>query len=212
MKFADTIPEFLSGGRPNPKKNFAATRAFEIYDENKGFGMVRYGLCDEKSDQRIHVCFNEGWVYNFRTEAARQAICEAEVETMEYPAKFIYQKDVFFPCALGLLVPVGEFPNRDIQIPEDLAFFYNIDNEDEESSKGEKAAKVAKVMLARGAIPNDLDVEEIEDKDLQIEGNDVVIAMQQTRYQIKCDLRGGIHGGTGNLFIQLFERNPKGKH
>ena len=53
----------------------------------------------------------------------------------------------------------------------------------------------------------------VKEMDLQINGVDIVINMN-TKIQVKCDYRGGpkAYGGTGNLYLQVRECNPFGKH
>jgi len=48
----------------------------------------------------------------------------------------------------------------------------------------------------------------VEEKDMQISGWDITVKLN-FRIQIKCDWKCGLGDGcTGNLFIQIAERNP----
>jgi hypothetical protein len=79
------------------------------------------------------------------------------------------------------------------------------------SEKGKKAICIVQYMLWEGLIPLKLQTAEIDCKDLQLVGEDIIIN-QRITLQVKCDYRCGAQdrGGTGNLYLQTEERNVFG--
>ena len=169
--------------------------------------LVQYGILEEKSDYRAHVCIAAMTAYVFPTEEGRRAI-----EGGNHRTARAYQGD--HVTAEGLLVPPDDINEcQAVGIPEHWLVSLNFSESDSTTDKGEKAVKVVKGMLKKGMIALPLVANQIDDKDMQIEGVDIIVT-GRVRIQVKCDYRGGDRrlGGTGNLFLQTKECNPYGLH
>ena len=83
---------------------------------------------------------------------------------------------------------------------------------DKTSDKGNRAKEVTKVAILCEWIPFGGKVKEITDLPNQILGIDLMSG--PIKIQVKCDFEGGPKelGGTGNLFLQIAERNNTGEH
>lgn len=124
-----------------------------------------------------------------------------------------YQKEI--KTAEGYLVPceIPELTAIDVPYMKSDKFKNKCDSGADTSEKGEWAVKIVKDQLKKGKIPLRFDVDEVKEKNMQIQGKDI-IAIGAFSMQVKCDWRAGPRekGGTGNLFIQISECNPHGKH
>ena len=87
--------------------------------------------------------------------------------------------------------------------------------DDDTSTKGGKAVVLVAGMIRNGLFPLPYNIDSLDDDPayaLQIDGDDIVVALGAScvKIQVKCDFRGGEKdlGGTGNLFLQVAERNP----
>jgi hypothetical protein len=83
------------------------------------------------------------------------------------------------------------------------------------SDKGRKAVELVAAMIRNGLFPLPYAVGQLDSdpaKDMQINGDDIIVDLGANRVhiQVKCDFRGGDKalGGTGNLYLQVAERNP----
>jgi len=174
-----------------------------------------YGIQNEQSDIRVHVCPVARRVYVYPTDCGLQAI-----EMGNYPQRNGYQRDVDEPTARGYLVPPF-----DIEKCVGLTFRstawdkINFQSTDDTSEKGIKAIQLVKGMLRQGLFPAPFLGREVTDKDIQIDGTDIIVnsngsASGILRLQVKCDYPGGEKslGGTGNLFLQTAERNPNKRY
>ena len=169
--------------------------------------LVDYGIQNEKSDIRAHVCPLVGCVYAFKTKDGR-----ACVESGKYPASSAFTGDT--ETARGYLVPPRNIPGcHQIKIPAALLAVVNLQEHEDTIEKGNKAVLIISELLKKGLFPIDLIPKDVADKDLQVEGVDIIIALE-ARIQVKCDYRGGpkAYGGTGNLFLQVSECNPHKKY
>jgi hypothetical protein len=169
--------------------------------------LVEYGIQEESSDVRIHVCPQVRRLYVFRTNDAKVAIKAANVSQRN-----AYQliDGVRVLTAVGFVVAWDSIANC-IQIPlrNELWHKYCIDANMPEAQKGYIAEQMVIAGLRLGVIPLPLDVQASAQFDEQMAGVDIVIPA--TTIQVKCDYRGGSKelGGTGNLFLQVSEYNPK---
>lgn len=176
--------------------------------------LVDYGIHNENSHIRTHVCPVVRKVYVYPTKSGVQAI-----ETQRYHRVLAYQEGVKSPTAEGYLVPPFDIERcvgmsfRD-NVWEAIAF-----RADESTSeKGKKAVRLVIAMIGNGLFPllAALVAEEITDKELQVRGQDIIVpasaihAKEDIIIQVKCDYIGGESdlGGSGNLFLQTAESNP----
>lgn len=165
--------------------------------------LVNYGIQNEESDLRAHVSVSNAAIYVFPTHCGVEAIQHRPQSTMRpaYTGQTV--------TAMGYVIPIKEIPQvKQIQIPHDLFERAKFSEYDDTSAKGNKAVFVVKEMIKRGLIPVSLKPEEITDKDLQIKGTDIIITAT-CKLQVKCDWKAG---RTGNLYLQISERNLYGKH
>lgn len=165
--------------------------------------LVPYGIQNEESDYRIHVCPLVKCIYIFATDEGRRAARNK-----------IFRKVPVYTGAIktaeGKLVPPAYIEGCScVHIPEGWWEDVSIKEEDTTTVKGEKAVSIAARALKAGKLPIPAPTKEVVDEDLQIDGVDIVIP-QGLRFQVKCDYRGGSSdlGGTGNLFLQTAECNP----
>ena len=170
-----------------------------------------YGIQNEQSDIRAHVCPLVQRVYVYPTEEGRRAI--ASGQWTKRPA---FQPGVVGLTAEGYCVP--PFAIRRcvaVEVRAEAWLAVDFHESDNTSTKGEKAVRMVAQMIRCGVFPLpcatgalNLDSE----KTLQIQGDDIIVDLGASRVhiQVKCDYRGGDKGlgGTGNLFLQVAERNP----
>ncbi len=77
------------------------------------------------------------------------------------------------------------------------------------SQKGKLAVRVVCYLMKVGRFPLWINAEESQDREVQISGADIVVCCNR-RVQVKCDYYAGPRPGTGNLFLQKAECNPRG--
>jgi len=168
--------------------------------------LVEYGIYEEKTDYRAHVCFPDGGVYLYRTNDAVDLL-----STACYPVKEAHQQGVDFATARGYIVPIPDIPGiRRFEIPGEWLAKLPVSRDSDTSAKGKAAMQVVKAMLKKGKIAFALNSNEVMDRQLQIEGADIIIDCH-IRIQVKCDWMGGL-SGSGELYIQTHECNPVGRH
>lgn len=173
--------------------------------------LVEYGIYNEGSDIRAHVCVDAGRVYVFPTANAVKL-----VGIQDYPLVPTKTRvnGVHTITAKGYLVPPGDIEGcESIKIPKAWMKKVAFSKDDSPTEKGEKAVKIVKGLIKRGMFPFHPDGKEVSDFNLQVEGLDVIVTMS-ARIQVKCDYQGGPrwHGGTGNLYLQTAECNPLRQH
>jgi len=177
--------------------------------------LVSYGIQTETSDYHVHVAYLSQHIYIFPTN-----IGKAIVEKKNYQQS----KDVFsqsdsgqkIKTAKGFPVGVGEFSEiQEVLIPYDIHQKHSIHKGMSTTMMGRLAVVITVEMLKRHLINLPLDINEINEKCLQIQGSDIIVKMN-TRLQVKCDFRGGSkrynQKCTGNLFLQTHECNPFNSH
>jgi len=177
--------------------------------------LVDYGIQTEKSHIRAHVCPKARRVYVYPTPNGIEAI-----ESGAYISRPGYQSGISMPTSLGYLVPPFDIAECvALAIRPDAWDYLNFSDEDSLTDKGNKAVRLVKGMLKRGLFPIPAIGTEITDRDLQVDGTDIIIRagairQQDIVIQVKCDFPGGERdlGGTGNLFLQIAECNPLGIH
>lgn len=180
--------------------------------------LVSYGIQNENSHVRAHVCVVARKVYVYATLAGITAIRSGAFRKVGG-----YQPDRQgnnLLTAYGYLVPPPQIKGcREANIPNDLWQAARWKQEESTTEKGRKAVITIQNMLLRGVLPLPAidgikcKAQKITDTDLDIDGTDIEI-FANIKMQVKCDYRGGSkeRGGTGNLYLQVSERNPLKRH
>lgn len=172
--------------------------------------LVNYGIQNEGSDIRAHVCVNAKVVYVYPTSEGLDAL---KVNT--YKPLPVYTNGI--QTATGYAVPPSKI-RRCIPVNVKSLFAkYPIDFSDSPTEKGRKAVQIVLDMLKVGYFPFFVAADEVTDQILQIEGTDIYVNARM-KIQVKCDFEGGEpkkEGAkgervTGNLFLQIAECNPYG--
>lgn len=169
--------------------------------------LMPYGIHDEQTDMRAHVCVVVRRIYVYATKAANELLTNRV-----YPTASAFQGEL--QTATGYLVPPKDIPGcRQIEPPEVYWSLYPITSTMSTTEKGDKAAHIVELALKSGLIALPAQPRLIEDMDLQIKGVDIIASIH-ARIQVKCDFNGGPKslGGTGNLFLQIAEANPYKRH
>ena len=177
--------------------------------------LVDYGIQNEQSDIRVHVCPVVKRVYVYPTSCGLRA-----VETGNYPLVNAYQEGVEEPTATGHIVPPFDIEQCVSLTFRSTAWDYiGFLRNDNTSEKGDKAVKLVEGMLKQGLFPLPFLGREVTDRDIQIDGTDIIVNTNGNdrgtlRLQVKCDYPGGEKGlgGTGNLFLQKTEQNPNKRY
>jgi hypothetical protein len=163
-----------------------------------------YGIAQDKSDQRAHVCVSAETVYVFRTRDGQAAIRHTRYDPVEVRAP-----DGTITAA-GVLVPPADIPGIiAVPIPDGWLNYPSLAIEpfDSTSKKGDRAALIVYGLLKTDRFPLFLSASDmVSDHRLQIDGCDLRASVH---IQVKCDYVGGevSRGGSGFLFIQTAERN-----
>lgn len=168
--------------------------------------LVNYGIQNEHSNIRIHVCPKIEKVYVFATVETNKFI-----STKNYKMVKGFNTDGKY-SAKGYLVPPMDIPNvRRYDISTILLNTVGFNDDDNEKAKGDKAQDVVYTMLEYNKLFEVFSRPEIiYDEILQRNGCDIII--DGVWIEIKCDYIGGeVLSGyprtTGNLFLQTHERN-----
>lgn len=171
--------------------------------ETKPDYLVSYGIQNEKSDIRVHVCVVAQIAYAYPTACGVAAMLSGK-----YVGKPGYQRGYDKPTSWGYLVPPNEI-SRCVPISiKSILHIFDFNEKDSTSVKGDKATRLVARLLQIGWFPLPVDPKIIEDTDMQISGTDINV-QAGFRIQVKCDYRGGIgQGCTGNLYLQTAEINP----
>ena len=167
--------------------------------------LVNYGIQNDKSDYRAHVCVNAHTVYVFKTSNAQAIIL----------SKVFKKVPVFtgnIKTAVGYIVPYQEIVGiAEVMIPDRWMEKIEFSEYETPTMKGNKAVTIVKGLLKKGMFPIVTLGKEIKDKDLQIAGVDIIVNVS-LNIQVKCDYRGGGEKNypqtTGNVFLQIAECNP----
>jgi len=184
-------------GETNPAKNNTA--------------LVQYGIQNERSDIRAHVSVVHRCIYVFQTQDGIALLEKHREGLKKRPA---YQQGVEGPTATGYLMPYYFILPyiRVITLPAHWgwdAFSRELDT----TEKGDRAVRCVQWSIENGHFPLWINnTKEAESKEIQIQGVDIIVHCHK-RIQVKCDYSAGPKpGGTGNLFFQVEECNPLGKH
>ena len=171
--------------------------------ETKPSYLFDYGIHNEGSDIRAHVCVLAGTVYVYPTVNGVRAVESGKFRGT--PAK---QPGYSKVTAWGYLVPPKEIARCLPISARAIIREMNFSDSDTPTAKGEKAVNVVAELLRIGWFPLPVDPKIILDADMQISGTDINVSAK-FRIQVKCDYRGGIGDGcSGNLYLQTAEINP----
>jgi hypothetical protein len=170
-----------------------------------------YGIQNEESDLRAHVCPLVRRVYVYPTEKGRDAVLSGK-----WPRRFARQPGVVGVTAEGCCIPPGAIEQCVEVRPRECAWdAVDLQESESTSVKGAKAVRLVAGMIRAGLLPLPSVLRLIDTdpaKAMQIRGDDIIVDLGASRVhvQVKCDFRGGDKalGGTGNLYLQVSERNP----
>ena len=183
--------------------------------QSSATNLVEYGILQEQSDLRVHVCPIVRRVYVYPTDEGRNVCLSGK-----WPKKPGFQEGVSGPTAEGFLVPPLAIPKCvALEVRNQAWKAAAFDAKDDTTTKGRKAVNFVAAMIRGGIFPlpylSGCTQTELSEQ-VQIDGDDIIVVIGAGRFhiQVKCDYRGGPKemGGTGNLFLQVAERNPLQKH
>lgn len=181
---------------------------YSLFEENKPMlgnkSLVDYGIQNEESDYRAHVCYKYGSVFIFKTEEGRRA-CPGCKSRPVMTGSVI--------TAMGYLVPVHKIRGvSECRIPEYIKQRIKIYDTDTTTTKGLRAVQIVTRMAHDGLIALALEGNVVETHKEQVAGLDLLV-WGKHKIQVKCDLPGGLGKGyTGNLFLQYAECNPQRRY
>lgn len=168
-----------------------------------------YGIHNESSNIRAHVAPLAAILFVFPTRSALEVM-------RRFPKKPAFQPGVngrtaegfcVQPCAIPHLRRLCIAPERLIGFAEELTTV----------EKGARAVAIVAAFLKAGRFPLWLEGQFALEKDLQITGTDIVVR-GCWKIEVKCDFRASDEFGkphprcTGNLYLQIAERNPLRQH
>ena len=166
--------------------------------------LVEYGIAQDESDYRLHVCLGTGFAYLYPTPGMTRLIGKRN-----YPLLSGHQQEISDRTSAGYNVPLGDVPGlREIIIPADLLARVTVMRQSPLNEKGRQAVQMAKALFRRGLVPLPLEAEEYTDLSTQLKGLDLIVR-GSSRVQVKCDFLGGRGGPFNALFVQTHERNPR---
>lgn len=166
--------------------------------------LTNYGIFEEHVHLRAHVCVLVGKVYTYMPTCAIAAIHSGKFKTkVAAPKHAGYQV-----TANGYVVPpknIAHCHEFNVKPLIDMEGFAPADNP---TVKGQKALNVVVNMVRLGILCPPCQPEIVTDRDIQLVGVDLIIPPGFTM-QVKCDYNGGEGPmATGNLYLQIAERNP----
>lgn len=166
-------------------------------------GLFQSGIQTEDSDIRAHVGVANRCIYVFETQKGRETLGRSvgrEAMAM--------QSGVRSYTARGRVVPWDSI--EDIRPLR----YYSWSGWDEfhenmtTSEKGALAVRCVCDVIRIGRFPFWIEAYEDDRLSVQLQGTDIVVCCQK-KIQVKCDWYAGEKPeGTGNLFLQIAERNP----
>jgi hypothetical protein len=170
-----------------------------------------YGIQLERSDIRVHVSPATRRLFVFQTAAAQKLL---EDRGNEFKERDAYQQDVEYATAKGRLVPCKQMPTLRTVVLLAGHWWEAFNPEHKPSTKGFAAARLVERALREGWVPLPYALA-VESKDLKIQrsGTDI-LTWGHHRIQVKCDWLAGpvALGGSGNLFLQEAEINPRKRY
>lgn len=144
------------------------------------------------ADIRVHVCVKVARCYVFRV---------ADIPPLTFHPSFTG------PTSEGRLVPWDRIPGIKFCAIDRI---WLEDFPEDESGKGAWSEAIVERLLNAGDLPYPARVFKAHRRNEQYAGIDLWIPFATV--QVKCDYNGGEKslGGTGNLYIETAERNPRG--
>lgn len=172
--------------------------------ETKPSYLIDYGIQNEGSDIRAHVCVLAQTVYVYPTICGVKAM-----QSGKYVGRPGKQHGYDKPTSWGYLVPSMEIARCVPISVTSMIEAFDFSPEHDTSTKGAKAVALVAKLLKIGWFPLPVDPQIIEDAQMQISGTDINVDAK-FRIQVKCDYTGGgvKPRCTGNLFLQTAEINP----
>lgn len=180
-----------------------------VIKEQKGnTNLIKYGIEEEQSNYRIHVCGIFNIAYSFNSESMIDFI-----NANNFSSRDVYSYGVV--TAKGFLVPLKKSIQVGI-VKEHILPSYIWSNcpDSSERNKGIWAVGVARKSIENNIVTfeSSIKTQEIHTLVEQINGKDILVVNNKISVQVKCDLRACFKNhhqkGTGNLFIQTHECNP----
>lgn len=165
--------------------------------------LFEYGIQTENSDIRAHVSVINRAIYVYETRKGLEAI-----EKHKPKQAYASQRGVDGFTGLGWLVRPDMIDGL-ISLKYVSWQHWGLFKESMTTSeKGDLAVKCVCDCIKIGRFPFWIDASEENRESVQIKGVDIVVFCKK-KIQVKCDWRSGPAPGTGNLFLQSAERNPK---
>jgi len=163
-----------------------------------------YGIAEEQSDIRAHVTFPGRRVTVYRTADMVRLI-----KNKQYRMALAEQPCVTGATGQGYLVPIDDIcPSRVLPLKGFPWYLFDYKKMNL-TQRGDAAMKVVMTVIRANIFPLWLHGEE-SNKEENVAGIDIVVNAKR-RIQVKCDWGAypKAEGGTGNLFVQTAERNPR---
>jgi hypothetical protein len=180
--------------------------------------LFNYGIREERSDVRVHVSPVTQRLYVFPTADVQKLLNERGEEFREVPA---YQDGIDYATATGLLVPWNQIPNiRVVRVPKEWWADGYFQAHHTTTTKGQRAVQLVTRGLEEGYIPLPFNgkgafngITEPTNVVVQRDGSDVIVC-GRLRIQVKCDWLAGPKelNGSGHIFLQLTELNPRKRY
>lgn len=169
--------------------------------------LFEYGIRNERSDVRAHVCPAARTVCVYQTSAMINLI-----EKWRFKEAYAKQPGIPYVTGKGFLVPIDVIPDLRVLHPDKYKWETFPPRMAGRSELGAAAVSVVLYTMRLGRFPVWFDQPTEESNgEIQIEGADIILWAAR-RIQVKCDYCGGKQEWnsqcTGNLFIQTAERNP----
>ena len=163
--------------------------------------LIDEGINNDTSTYRFHVCPIAGNIYAFTTKSAIITINSNNYQQTEVITNGIV-------TAIGYKVPVHHLSLcNELSVSGDSWIKYNF--KAGEKGNGKKAEKMVEELINNSEYFFPAKAFMVTDKQGQFAGIDIYVKSYHT-VQVKLDYRGGRKPkGTGNLFIQIKECNPK---
>ena len=164
------------------------------------------GIHTENSDIRAHVGVANRKVYVFQTKHGVDAMSACDV------TKEAFQPGVVYATARGKIVPWDSIKGIRVLPCTNWSRWNEFHPLMTTSQRGALAVACVIDIMKAGRFPLWLDAWEDERENVQIKGTDILLFCRK-KIQVKCDWSCGERpNGTGNIFLQIAERNPLKMH
>lgn len=164
--------------------------------------LVSYGIQTEKSTHRAHVSLANECIYIFPTQAARDAIATGKYRLVSVVVDGM-------TTAKGYIVPFEDIQGGSTTTLDTIGKLTL--SHCRPDKKGYFAERALVRSIERGDTSFTASANTIDDYQMQLDGIDIIAG--SASIQAKADLRAGPKPkGTGNLFLQIAERNYWGQY